>query len=381
VQQECENARLHSDWEARRNEHRLREALLVARAGNWEMDAKGRVTFSDEAFDVLNLDRGTFDGTAAWFYKHVHPDDRARMRRETETAVKARKRYELVYRIIADDGEIKTVRDSAAVVRDEHGTFLGMTGTVQDVTVQTAIQSRLREATRLAAMGQLAGGVAHDFNNLLGIILGSAELLQEAKKFDAGLIDGICQVSNRAADLTAQLLSFARKQSNEAKSFSVAEFVQGRMRLFSKSIPRQIETEFQASPDTWEAYADDDQLGDVLLNLVLNAVDAMGQSGKLRIECRNEAVSTEQALGPSEPKPGQYVALLVTDNGEGMTPEVLERATSAYFSTKGSKDSGLGLSLANGYASQFGGHLTISSQQGAGTTVKLLLPRAPSLAT
>ena len=130
-----------------------------------------------------------------------------------------------------------------------------------------------------------------------------------------------------------------------------------------------------------QAYADDYQLGDVLLNLVLNAVDAMGQSGQLRIECRNEAVSAEQALGPSEPKPGQYVALLVTDNGEGMTPEVLERATSAYFSTKGSKGSGLGLSLANGYASQFGGHLTISSQQGAGTTVKLLLPRAPSLAT
>ena len=119
----------------------------------------------------------------------------------------------------------------------------------------------------------------------------------------------------------------------------------------------------------------------MLLNLVLNAVDAMGQSGKLRIECRNEAVSTEQTLGPSEPKPGQYVALLVTDNGKGMTPEVLERATSAYFSTKGSKGSGLGLSLANGYASQFGGRLTISSQQGAGTTVKLLLPRAPSLAT
>lgn len=360
----------------RQSENRLREAHRLARLGTWDVDEAGLLNWSEEAFDLFGLEPADFDGTSASFYRLVHPDDRDRVMAETQYAWDNLDRYETVHRIIRPDGDVRTVRESAAVLRDENGQTYRLNGAVQDVTEQVEADTKLRRAQKMEAIGQLSGGIAHDFNNLLAIIMGSAEYLQVIQKYDDELVESILKASERGAGLTHRLLAYARRQPLQPMAVNLPSLVSGMFELLRRTLGADVSLEMRCEPDVWQASADPGQVEDALLNLAINARDAMPTGGNLIIECQSMHLDEAYVRENPEARVGDYAVLAVSDNGVGMSGETLERSTEPFFTTKPEGvGSGLGLSMIYGFAQQSGGHLTIYSEQGKGTTVRLYLPR------
>ena len=260
-------------------------------------------------------------------------------------------------------------------VRDAQGEIMAIVPEAIDITERRQAEDALRQSQKLEAMGQLTGGVAHDFNNLLTPIIGSLDMLQRHGIGDARerrLIDGALKSAERAKMLVQRLLAFARRQPLQPSAVDVAGLVEGMRNLIASTSGPQIKVVTEAGPDMPHALADPNQLEMALLNLSVNARDAMPDGGTLRITASCET------LGPFHPAqlpPGDYVRLSVADTGVGMDEATLTRAIEPFFSTKGvGKGTGLGLSMVHGLASQLGGALTISSKVGVGTNIDLWLP-------
>jgi PAS domain S-box-containing protein len=266
-------------------------------------------------------------------------------------------------------------------VRDAAGEIMAIVPEAIDITERRQAEDALRQSQKLEAMGQLTGGVAHDFNNLLTPIIGSLDMLQRNRvgsERERRLIDGALQSAERAKTLVQRLLAFARRQPLQPCAVDVAGLVEGMGNLIGSTTGPQIKVVTEAAPDLPHALADPNQLEMALLNLSVNARDAMPEGGTLRI-----TVSCE-TLGPAHPAqlpPGDYIRLSVADTGVGMDEATLARAIEPFFSTKGvGKGTGLGLSMVHGLASQLGGALTISSKAGLGTNIELWLPVTEALA-
>lgn len=362
--------------ELRESENRLREALRLARLGSWEVEDGGRLTWSDEVFEMFGVDPDTFDGTSETFYRVVHPNDRDRVREETEQAWQHLDRYDTTHRIVRPDGQTRMVRESASVVRGPDGQAQRLSGAVQDITEQVDLEFKLRHAQKMDAIGQLSGGIAHDFNNLLAIILGSAEYMQMQAKYDGELTASIMRAAERGADLTHRLLAYARRQPLQTMQVDLGSLVSGMMDMLRRTLGGAITFDFRFEAGLWKVSADPGQVEDALLNLAINARDAMPGGGNLVIECASARLDEDYVARNPEARVGDYVVLSVSDNGTGMTDEVRERATEPFFTTKqDGQGTGLGLSMIYGFAQQSGGHLSIYSEHGQGTTVKLYLPR------
>ncbi len=241
------------------------------------------------------------------------------------------------------------------------------------------LNQKLTQSQKMEAMGQLTGGVAHDFNNLLTVILGNAEHLAErlaADKELRGIAESIATAAERGSDLTRSLLAFARKQPLMPKNIDIGEKVIGMEPLLRRTLGEAIECEFRLGPDLWQASVDPGQLASALLNLVLNARDAMPSGGKLTVEVRNAPLGETDLDVSGETRPGDYVMVAITDTGSGMTAEVVRRAFEPFFTTKEvGKGTGLGLSMVYGFARQSGGAMQIRSEPGQGTVVRLFFPR------
>lgn len=250
---------------------------------------------------------------------------------------------------------------------------------IQDITDRLSIEGQLRQAQKMEAVGQLTGGVAHDFNNLLTVIIGNLELIGERLNQQPELRDLVNRAvtaADRGTTLTRSLLAFARKQTLAPEIIDLSHFVDEMTDLFRRSLGEAINVEFIRSGGLWKCEADPGQLQNALLNLVINARDAMPKGGKLTIESANVRLDDHYAVANPEVRPGQYVMLAVTDTGEGMPPTVIARAFDPFFTTKKSgKGSGLGLSMVYGFVKQSGGHVKVYSEPGHGTTVKIYLPR------
>jgi len=235
-------------------------------------------------------------------------------------------------------------------------------------------------AERLEALGRLTGGVAHDFNNLLTIILGCAEALLEERSNDAVVTEmaGMIRVAGeRGAELNSQLLSFARRQPLEPRPTEVDRLIGELEPLLRRSIGEDVELVVARTREAWTAIADAAQLETAVLNLALNARDAMPSGGKLTIETANVSLDEGYAGEHTEVCPGDYVMVAVTDTGEGMSSHVANHAFDPFFTTKAvGKGTGLGLSMVYGFVKQSGGHVKIYSEPGIGTTVKLYIPKA-----
>jgi PAS domain S-box-containing protein len=247
---------------------------------------------------------------------------------------------------------------------------------IEDVSERMELQQQLSQRQRLEALGQLTGGIAHDFNNLLTVIIGNSEALaQELGEGDLGELAGlILSTGERAADLTGRLLTFARKQSLIPRSVKVGDLVDGLLPLLRRAIPDTIELKLSARFSSRAVYADPAQLEMVLLNLVLNARDALPSGGRIDISSENVVVSPNSGQH-AELQPGKYVMLCLCDNGIGMSHDTVEKAFDPFFTTKGpGQGSGLGLSMVYGFARQSGGHVELTSRLGKGTTVRLYLP-------
>ncbi len=251
----------------------------------------------------------------------------------------------------------------------------------EDVTDQRQLEEQFRQAQKMEAIGRLAGGIAHDFNNLLTAILGYAELLLEEQLPDAVRTDvlEIRKAGESAAGLTRQLLAFSRKQVLRPRLIVLNDVVREIDAMLRRVIGEDVTLVSIPAPGLWPVAADPGQMQQVLLNLAVNARDAMPSGGSLIVEAANLSVGPAAAAGA--PPPGEYVSLTVSDTGTGMPPEVKARLFEPFFTTKESgKGTGLGLSTVYGIVKQSGGHLMVQSEEGRGTTFRMLLPRAADVA-
>jgi PAS domain S-box-containing protein len=239
-------------------------------------------------------------------------------------------------------------------------------------------EERLRHAQQLEAVGQLTGGIAHDFNNLLTVIMGNLQLVQEDAAADEAIaqpVDAALRAATSAAELTRKLLAFSRRQALRPRAVDVNELVSGMLDMIRRSLGERITIIAHPGSDVPAAHADPGQLETALLNLVVNARDAMPHGGRLSIETGARELDGDYALQAGDVDPGRYVMIAVSDNGSGMPPDVLARAFDPYFTTKErGKGSGLGLSMVHGFVKQSHGHVAIYSEPGQGTTVRLFLP-------
>jgi len=249
----------------------------------------------------------------------------------------------------------------------------------RDITDRVAMEAQLRQAQKMEAVGQLTGGIAHDFNNLLSVILGNLEVLEERIRHDpslAALVRPAANAAERGALLTERLLAFSRKQALRPRVVNLNELVVGMVELLRRTIGATIAIETIAGAGLWPCEVDPGQLESAILNLALNARDAMPDGGKLTIETANARLDDDYAAAQADVLPGHYVSVTVTDTGIGMPPQTLRHAFEPFFTTKEvGKGTGLGLSMVYGFVKQSGGHVTIYSEVGRGTTVRLYLPR------
>ncbi|KAK45575.1 histidine kinase [Caballeronia jiangsuensis] len=272
-------------------------------------------------------------------------------------------------------------------IRDEIGKLIGFAKITRDVTEKREADQLLEEtrsalfqAQKMEAIGKLTGGVAHDFNNVLQVLRGNLELLRSRCLHDKWSLDRLANAIDaveRGAKLSSQLLAFGRRQALRPVSVNLAAMVHGMDDLLRRALGETIEVETVVSGGLWNAFVDSHQLENVVLNLAINARDAMPDGGKLTLELANAMLDDRYVRSLSDVPAGQYVMLGVTDTGAGMPPEVLERAFDPFFTTKPEGEgTGLGLSMAYGFVKQSGGHIRIYSEVGHGTTVRVYLPRS-----
>jgi PAS domain S-box-containing protein len=370
----------NTDRALRESEARLRQAQQRAKLAHWRWTpGADRYEWSPGAEAILRRSPDEIPLTEADYLELLHPDDRKRVAQLYAETTDRPGAYAIDYRIRGRGGETVWIRELAEAVADDQGRILYGMGTVQDVTEQKLLQEQLSQAQKMEAVGQLTGGIAHDFNNLLAVILGNLELMQARPDLNPAVakrIDTAIRTTLRGADLTHRLLAFGRRQPLAPKSTNVNELVRGVQELIRRPLGPSFDIAVIEAADLWLTEVDQAQLENAILNLSLNARDAMPQGGQLTIETANVAIDESQVLAERDLKPGDYVAIAVSDTGHGMAPEVMARAFEPFFTTKGiGKGSGLGLSMVYGFVKQSGGHVKLYSEAGRGTTVKLLLPR------
>jgi signal transduction histidine kinase/ActR/RegA family two-component response regulator len=281
------------------------------------------------------------------------------------------------YQLVTKRGEVLEVLMSGRVERDPDGRFIHVLGGVIEVTARKRAEEALRQAQKIEAVGQLTGGVAHDFNNLLAVVIGNLELLRKHVPDDprtARLLDSALQAAQRGAALTHRMLAFARRQELKPEPVDVPDLVRGMTDLLQRSIGPMVRIETRFPLGLSRARVDANQLELALLNLVVNARDAMPDGGTITVAAQEKAIGPENESGLTE---GAYVCLSVTDTGQGMDEATLAQAMEPFFTTKGiGKGTGLGLSMVHGLAAQSGGRLLLTSAPGQGTTAEIWLPVA-----
>ncbi|WP_419899430.1 PAS domain-containing protein [Roseomonas sp. USHLN139] len=404
---------------------RFRTAMDAVHGVLWTNSADGRMLGEQPGWAALTgQSRDEYQGYG--WASAVHPDDAEASVTAWRQAVESKSMFVFEHRVRHHSGAWRTFAIRSLPILDARGEIVEWVGVHSDITEQRAAEESLRrqadllasqvrhrqraeeqlralnetlearviaeiderrqaeaklaQAQKLETVGKLTGGVAHDFNNLLQVISGSLQLLardiagnERAERHVANAMSGV----SRGSKLAAHLLAFGRRQALEPKVVNVSRFVHGMDELLRRALGEAIEVETILTGGLWNTFIDPTQIENALLNLAINARDAMGGAGKLTIELANAHLDDAYARTHDEVAPGQYVMLAVSDTGCGMTPEIIARVFEPFFSTKEEgKGSGLGLSMVYGFVKQSGGHIKIYSEPGQGTTIRLYLPRA-----
>jgi PAS domain S-box-containing protein len=313
--------------------------------------------------------------------RFVHPDDLANTRNEMRAARLGGVPRKFECRYLHRDGRAVPLAWSGVwSVLDEQYYFIG-----RDMTERTRLEQQLRQAQKMEAIGQLTGGIAHDFNNILAVIIGMTELAAVRAKGDpqlAPMVQEIDQAAERGVQLVQRMLAFARKQPLEARVLDVRDAVKRAAALLDRTLGEDITVKVALADETWPARLDASQLEEAILNLAVNARDAMPRGGRIVMETANAHLDQAYAAQNSGVEPGDYVAVIVTDSGTGMPSEIVERVFEPFFTTKEvGKGTGLGLSMVYGFVKQSRGHVKVYSEVGHGTSIKLYFPRVVSGAT
>ncbi|KQT80876.1 two-component system sensor histidine kinase/response regulator [Methylobacterium sp. Leaf466] len=405
-----------SETLARENAQRIQLALAAgAIIGTWHWDLPTDRFTVDEAFArSFGLDPalGRNGIPLAQIVATVHPDDQAGLAAAIDEVIARGGAYAHQYRVRRSDGRYYWIEANGRVDHADDGTPSSFPGVLIDVEERRAVEAerdraaaalrtlnetleqhvaertaelmraeeQLRQAQKMEAVGQLTGGLAHDFNNLLAGISGALELMQSRMSQGRfGDLDRYMTVAQgaarRAAALTHRLLAFSRRQTLSPKPTNVNQLIGGMEELVRRTIGPQVTLELVGAPGLWPALVDPGQLENALLNLCINARDAMPDGGRITIETANRCLDRPAASDHDIPE-GQYLSLCVTDTGTGMPPDVIARVFEPFFTTKPiGEGTGLGLSMIHGFAQQSGGQVRISSEVGRGTTVCLYMPR------
>ncbi|MFO0592912.1 MAG: ATP-binding protein [Polyangiaceae bacterium] len=355
----------------------LRDAQRIARVGSWSLDLKTCATFwSEEMFAILGKEAAAGPQSLAALSAISAPEFLDQVRRALDRVLAGAEDATCEGDIFHPDQSRRRVVLRLVSRRDASGDVIGARGTIQDITEQRNLEEQLSRSQRLDAIGSLAGGVAHDFNNLLGVIMGYAECAIE----DAGDPEALRQdlreivsAGRRAATLTRRLLAFSRRQILQPEVHAPADLVRDLSRMLRRLIGENIDLRLHLAEEATFVLADPAQIEQVIMNLVVNARDAMPDGGVLTIE--TTALETAPTGGPL----GSYVQISVRDTGTGMTRETLSHIFEPFFTTKApGRGTGLGLSTVFGIVKQSGGFLDVESVPGRGTAFRVLLPRVPA---
>ena len=308
-------------------------------------------------------------------HRERHQQGLAHFLRRGESAILG-KRFEIEAQ--RRDGRLIQIELSVTALRRRSGYVFN--GFMRDLTEKVAAEAQIRQAQKMEAVGQLTGGIAHDFNNILTVITGTIEILADAvadKPQLAAIAQMIDEASERGAGLTQHLLAFARKQPLQPQEIDINALIVETAQLLRPTLGEQVEMESMLEAEAWRAMVDPNQLATALLNLSLNARDAMPNGGKLTLESGNVHLDESYAIANSDVAPGPYVMIAVSDTGSGIPAAIRDKVFEPFFTTKATgKGTGLGLSMVYGFVKQSGGHIKIYSEEGHGTTIKIYLPRA-----
>jgi len=355
---------------------RLATAIDQVTEGILVTDADGRIEYVNHATEqITGYPRGKMIGRNPRFLRSGHQDEA--FYAEMWEAISSGKLWEgqLINR--RADGTFYQEEMSISPVRGEDGEIRSYVSVKRDITEEVLLESQMRQAQKMEAIGQLAGGVAHDFNNMLTGITGYAQLMlrgieEEGNRADLGQI---LKLSQRAAGLTHQLLAFSRRQQLERESLDLNDLVESTLKMLRRLIPEDVELEFDPAADLDNVMADSGQMVQVLMNVAVNARDAMPEGGKIMIATSNVVIDEDYARQHLDVEPGPYVVLSVTDTGAGMTSETMKHLFEPFFTTKDvGKGTGLGLATVYGIVTQHGGRITAYSELGRGSTFKIYLP-------
>jgi PAS domain S-box-containing protein len=318
-----------------------------------------------------------------WWYSNLHPEDRERAMREVARLL-AKGEFVAEYRLRNKDGTYRWILDEARLQRGASAQPAEAVGAWIDITDRKRLEMQLQQAQKMEAVGQLAGGIAHDFNNMLTAIAANAELVQDALPAGDALRDDVEEIKSattRAAALTRQLLAFSRQQVLQPRVLELDSVVMGMDRMLRRIIGEDVDLVTVLPPGVGRVEVDPGQIEQIVLNLAVNARDAMPTGGKLTIETARVEFDEAYARSHAPVQPGSYVMLAVSDTGMGMTPEVKARVFEPFFTTKEpGKGTGLGLATVYGIVKQSGGFIWVYSEPGAGTAFKLYLPRVEEAA-
>ncbi|MEW6303770.1 MAG: PAS domain S-box protein [Verrucomicrobiota bacterium] len=368
----------------RRSEEQYRSVVNQVREVIFQTDGQGRLTFLNAAWtQTTGFDTNETLGTPMLDY--VTPEDRERSVMEFQPLLEGRQpfcRFESRYR--NKGGGFRWIELNASVIKDETGRVSGTSGTLNDVTQRRQLEDQLRQMQKMDSVGQLAAGIAHDFNNLLTIHQGYVSLLLTRYGKDVKLAEPLKQISaatERAVSLTRQLLLFSRRQLMQPRRQDVTELISNMTRMLGRLLGEDIALQLNHGSRLPSIHADAGMMEQVIMNLAVNARDAMPNGGKLIVRTSTIELSEEYAALNAEARPGCFVVISVSDTGSGIAPENLARIFEPFFTTKDvGKGTGLGLATVHGIVKQHNGWVEVESTLGAGTTFRIYLPAAPEAA-
>lgn len=371
-----------------KSEERYRYAALVTNDAIYDWDvASNRFEWNEGIRELFGYPEEEVGTTIEWIVSLLHPEDTERVM-GTFYAVFEKgggSQWKAEYRLRRKDGKYANAEGRAYIIRAADGTPKRVIGAISDRTQQQSLEGQLRQSQKMEAIGRLAGGIAHDFNNILTVIRMSSEfLLADIPESDERHQDAqeIMKASDRASRLTRQLLAFSRHQVLNPKLLSLNEIISGMDGMVRRVVPENIDLITELDPKLSQVKADAGQMEQVILNLVINAADAMPQGGRLAIRASNTEVDASFSASHIDVLPGHYVCITVSDTGFGMDQETVSRIFEPFFTTKGvGKGTGLGLSTVHGIVTQSGGKVWVYSEPGLGTTFKIFLPKGEGVST
>ena len=369
--------RKRAEEQLRAAEERFRQIAEYIQQVFWITDtASGALIYVSPAYEsVWGRSRASLYAAPHTWIDSVHPDDRGRM--SLAAAAQTAGGFDEVYRIVRPDGAIRWVRDRAFPIRDAAGDVYRIVGTATDITEQRQLQEQFLQSQKMESVGRLTGGIAHDFNNLLTVITAAADLAL-AQSTEAAVredLEEVRQAAARAALLTGQLLALSRQQILKPEVINLSATLGGMQGMLRRLIGEHIECVFALPPGLRSIQADASQMEQVVLNLAVNARDAMPEGGRLDLVLCDVTLGQAEATAAGDLRPGRYVRLTVRDTGVGMDEATRQKAFEPFFTTKAlGKGSGLGLSTVYGIVRQSGGSVAVDSEPGAGATFQIYLP-------